>query len=200
MNLGALRAHTRSHVLRDVPLPQAWSDVDLTFWLNEAEGKIARETFLLIDSDSTLAQITTTDGVTHYALDPRVLLVQGVSHGGRWLHKSVARPTSPWTGAPTRWAQRSGKLVIWPEPDAGYDVQLAVARLPLWPLEADTDVPEIPEQYHTTLCLWAGLQAVSNTDTQGANDVASFTKALDKRWGQAVIEIKREVFQQQRGW
>lgn len=202
MNLGALRAYTRSNVLRDVPLPRAWSDPDLDLWLNEAQDRIARDTQMFLDSESPMAQFSTVAGTAVYTLDPRVLAVRAMTRDGlRALSKAVFAGPDSRSGPPRCWMRRlPTSIVLWPNPDAVYNIQMFVARLPLAKMEVESDVPEVPDPYHTTLCLWAGLQALLNTDTQGANKVDGITKSLEKRWGTALVEIGREVYQQNRGW
>lgn len=201
MNLAALRAYTRGSVLKDVPLPRAWSDVELDLWLNEAQNRIARETFILLDASSEITQLATVVGTSEYVLNPKILSVRGVvGPFGTPLTKVSAHCAMQTTGVPRAWCQRSpGTLTIGPLPDAVYALQLYVARLPLTVLEVDSDTPELPEQYHTTLCDLAGIRALANPDTQTSNNAAGMLKYLEKRWGEALVQIKREVYQNQFG-
>ena len=202
MNLGDLLAYTRGSVLKDVPTPQQWSDVELTQWLNDAENIWARRTFCLLDDTSDFTQVTTVATQRDYTLDARLLGVSSVKTSDDvWLRKfqgSTQMTTA--SGTPRSWLLRgTHTLVLWPTPDAAYTLQLMTARLPLTPMEVETDEPEIPEHYHLALCDWAGYRALRNTDSQTMADVRDMTILVRKDWERALVEGRREAYFNQRG-
>jgi hypothetical protein len=197
MNLAALRAYTRGSVLKDLPMPRAWSDAELDLWLNEAQSLAARETGYFFDASSDITQLLTAAGTSSYALSPKILSVRNIiGPFGTPLMKVSANTAFFTSGAPRAWCQRvNGALFIGPVPDAAYALQLYVTRLPLEPMEVDSDTPELPEPYHTALCDLAGIRALANIDTQSSNNAAGMLKYLEKRWGEALVKMKREVYQ-----
>jgi hypothetical protein len=202
MNLGELRAYTRESVLRDVAGTRQWSDPDLVRWLNDAQDIFARKTCCLLDDTSDFMQVTTVATQRDYTLDPRIVTVFAVSDAdNRRLRKLAATiPLIASDGKPSAWSQRGvNSLTLWPTPDDAYTLTLLAARLPLAPMEIETDAPEIPGQWHLALCDWAGYRALRNTDSQIMADVRDMTITVRKDWERALVEGRREAYFNQRG-
>jgi hypothetical protein len=202
MNLGDLRAHTRESVLRDVAGTQQWSDPELTRWLNDAQDIFARKTCCLLSDTDDFLQVTTVATQRDYTLDPRVVTVFAVSNADGWkLRKLPATlPLVVSADQPTAWGQRGvSSLTLWPTPNDAYVLTLLAARLPLAPMEVETDEPEIPEHFHLALCDWAGYRALRNTDSQTMADVRDMTITVRKDWERALVEGRRETYFNQRG-
>jgi hypothetical protein len=61
MYLRELVHHSRG-LLADTVSPHAWTDAQLTNWINDAERRFAESTFCFVDASSPLSQLTTTPG------------------------------------------------------------------------------------------------------------------------------------------
>lgn len=204
MNLGELIQYTRDHVLRDAAIPPLWPDDLLTRYFNDAEDQFARRTHILSDDESDFAFITTEIGVAQYALDPRVVFVKDIVHTETGISLRDAsrkqlrgrigdgRPTAYTLDA----AMRSVRLH--PKPDAEYQLSMLVARKPLNKLASDGDTPEIPEEYHLTLCAWVAYQCLRHNDAEAAQMVAT-ADTFRAEWELAVRDAKREVYRLRTG-
>jgi hypothetical protein len=138
-----------------------------------------------------------------YSLDPLVLDVFSIRNGASELRRFPAMYSTNGAtqGAPLYWTQRGVNTVkLYPTPDDVYTLDLLVARLPLVPMEVDSDEPEIPEQHHLALCDWAAYRALRNVDSLAIDELRKTMVDFRKDWEQALVEAKREFFQQQRGW
>ena len=202
MNLGELRAYTRESVLRDVAGTRQWSDSELTRWLNDAQALFARKTCCLLSDTESFCQVTTVAAQRDYALDPRVVTAFAVSNADGWKLRKLPGyiPLVISAGKPQSWGLRGvNSLTLWPTPDDAYVLTLLAARLPLVPMEVETDEPEIPEHFHLALCDWAGYRALRNTDSQAMADVRDMTITVRKDWERALVEGRREAYFNQRG-
>jgi len=198
MNLGDLRAYTRSSVLRVV---EQWSDLELTRWLNDAQDIFARRTCCLVDDAASFLSIATVAAQRDYTLDDRVITVFAAVADGWDLRKLPATASLVVrSGRPSAWTQRGvHTLTLWPTPDAAYSLALLASRLPLAPMEIESDEPEIPEQYQLALCDWAGYRAMRNTDVLVPEGVKDMMVTMRKDWERAVVEGRRETYFNQRG-
>lgn len=196
MTLTELLDGTR-YILDDRVLPYQWSDAVLTLYLNDAVDQFARRTYCLVDSESNFTRITTAADVTRYELDPSVLVVLAIEDDtGRALTARWATSrTSQTTGVPRCYTMRPGPraLYVWPTPDAAYELQMLVARRPLYPLESGDDEPEIPAEYHLGLCDYAAYRAWLLNDPDGTNTKLGL--AAQARWDMHVRDAKREIYQ-----
>lgn len=202
MNLGEQRAYTRESVLRDVAGTQQWSDPELTRWLNDAQNLFARKTCCLLSDTESFCEVTTVATQRDYTLDPRIVTVFAVSDADGWKLRKLPGYAAlvASDGKPSAWAQRGvNTLTLWPTPDDAYVLTLLVARMPLIPMEVETDEPEIPEHFHLALCDWAGYRALRNTDSQSMADVRDMTITVRKDWERALVEGRREAYFNQRG-
>ena len=228
MTLRELLDELRSNILRDVSSAadgrvndgSLWTDSALLRYIRDAEAKFVSQTLCLRDSRTTeITQITMVEGQSEYDLDPRVVSILAAQLDGRvvlgrttWASRFGADPAlSPNTSytAPDESGQPriyytdrdSNAIGFYPKPSehtAGKIVRLQVARMPLAPLKAMDDVPEIPEQYHLDLVEWAAWRALRNhdPDIDGSNDVLALLRARTEqhrtRFEAAVAECKRE--------
>lgn len=202
MNLGELRSYTRTSVLKDSAARGEWSDADLDQWLNDAQRIFARRTFCFLDSESSITTFDTVDGTNEYTLDPLVLQVFAVHNGATELRKLPAQfaANNATQGTPLYWRRRGvSKLNLYPIPDDAYTLNMLVARLPLEVMQVDSDEPEIPEQHRLALCDWAAYQAMRNVDTLAIDELRKIMVDFRKDWEHALVEARREFYQQQRG-
>lgn len=196
MNHGELLAHTRGPILRDTRNPPLYSDDELTLYFNEGQEQFARRTHCLSDEESDFTFLTTEAGVALYTLDPRVITVADVRDSEFYPLRKIVRDRLPkgfGTGKPRLYTTDAAVRTIRlsPTPDAVYTLDLLVARKPLAKLVADTDVPEIDEEYHLALCDWAAYRALRNNDVDGSNMIEAEKFFL--RWNEAIREGKRDV-------
>lgn len=221
MNGLELLEELRNNVLRDAsdeidPKTSGalWDDTTLVRYINDGLVRFAVETCMLRDETTpALTRITLQEGVDTYPLDPRVVAVYGARYGSYHLHRTTygsllssygdttrayAIEECPRTGAPSQFYtdRETGKLGVYPAPDASWDgrtVTLRVARKPLTPLVASnlSAVPEIPEEYHLDILEWAAWRALRNHDVDAENMAkASMHK---KRFEDAVKELSRKM-------
>lgn len=202
MTLGELIQYLRSELLRDKEQPYLWSDSALTRYLNEAQDQFARRTHWLVDEESSFTVLETEVGEQVYSLDPRVVFLYAVYNDeGRALRDGPRRQMSNQPGAakPTAFTcdAATGKLRLYPAPDAVYTLYLRVARTPLQPLVNDADAPEIPEEYHLALCDWVAYRALRNNDVETIQMAPA--DAFRASWELSVRDAKREVVRMSAG-
>jgi hypothetical protein len=159
------------------------SDALLTIYANEAQDEACRRGQLLRDSSSGLCTISfdATDETVN--LDARVLRVLRAFVDGQeadvvnveemdcsrpgWQFQAGtlnSRPLRLVTGMST------GKLHLWPKPSQAGTIRLTVQRLPLKPMRAPSDSPEIRPELHRALVPWMLYRAYSREDTELYND------------------------------
>jgi hypothetical protein len=197
----------RCATLRDTALPRLWSDTELVRYLNQAQIEFAVRTHELVDDTTTSAcKITTISGQAVYPLHKSVVIV---AEAGVVTRDSATQEETGYTplhdrtrgqlprahikGCPARYTAqvRTSSIRFSPIPDAAYDIELVVARKPLYAMDKGNDVPEISEEYHLALVDFAAFRALTNNNPEGAN-MASATdfKAL---WDVAVRDAKRAI-------
>lgn len=90
------------------------------------------------------------------------------------------------TGRPLLFALKASTFVVWPAPDATY-----TGRLPYWAgaaeMVADTDVPNIPDEYCELLVAYALSLAY------GKEDDDAMARQHGERWSQGLLEMGGEV-------
>ena len=203
MTLTELIAHTRNYIIDDAAASRVrWEDAALTGWLNEAEQRFARTTRCFIDGDSDITTVTIPAGSARCELDPLILDVLQVHNtSGMKLRKQSARAMVPTrTGGPMYWAQRSSVLVVDLLADEDTVLRLLVHRLPLANMEFAVDEPEIPLQFHSYLCDWAGYRAASAPDMRNDLEYENLSQMLYEKWEREVGEAAREFYRDYRGW
>lgn len=202
MTLGELIQHVRKHMLRDVEKPYLWPDDLLRAFLNEAQDQFARRTHCLIDEESSFTVLETEVGERVYRLDPRVVFLYAIyNDDGRPLRDGPRRqmPIQPGEAKPTAFTcdTSTGRLRLYPAPDAVYTLYLRVARKPLQPLVNDDDVPEINEEYHLALCDWVVYRALRNNDIEAVQMTPADT--FRASWELSVRDAKRDVVRMNAG-
>lgn len=222
MKLGDLVSELRENILRDTsdtvnanPSNYLLSDKSLVRYINEAQQKFATRTLCLRDeSTAEVCNITLVAGQAAYDLDKRVVAVYGAASSDNKLH--LQRTTyASMTGAPDvpygdAWNTRAqdgrphlfytdretGRIGIYPAPDAEHDgrtLVLRVGRLPLYDLTPDNldAEPEVPSQWHMDLLEYAAWRALRNHDS----DLENLQKASahKKAFEDVVLLLEREA-------
>lgn len=206
MNLSELMEQLRCATLRDTALPRLWSDTELVRYLNQAQIEFAVRTHELVD-DTTPAtcKITTVPGQAVYSLHKSVVIVAeaGVVTRDSGAEETGYTPLQDRTrgqllrshvkGCPSKYTAqvRTRSIRFFPIPDAAYDIELVVARKPLYAMEKGNDVPEISEEHHLALVDFAAFRALTNNNPEGANMAAA--REFKALWDLAVRDAKRAV-------
>ena len=176
---------------------ELWSNKTITRYLNEAQNILCRRSWVLIDTGNlTAGSITLRTDKATYALHKSVLRVftatptdtdipLGRTTDDR-LTYLTATPTDPqhWgeaypyaaaTGRPTMFATDAGSrlLRVYRTPSSvenGLKLLLKVARLPCEPLSTTLmeDSPEIPEEWHLSLCTYAAGRCLRHPTADSA--------------------------------
>jgi hypothetical protein len=132
------------------------------------------------------------------ALDPRIdrIIAATFTPTGSTSATELDLTGMDWLREQCDWATRScsrpyklvhlrGEVRLWPTPSVAGTLQLAVYRLPLSPMEADEDTPEIDEQHHDGLVDWMVYKAYQTKDgEQGDRERSQDALALfEARFG-----------------
>lgn len=208
MILKDLRALVRRD-LDDTVAPYRWSNDVIDDALNEGEEEACRRGRLLLDSTTEeVCQIETVAEEVVYPLDPRIIFVRRVksSRFSTPLTKIRQRDLDAsypgWqdkTGEVTHYCldHTAGSLVTYKEPTALLvpELTLTVVRLPLKPMDADDDEPEINRRHHRDLRHWAVYRCFETPDEElnnpekSAAGLAMFERtfgkqstAVDEQW------------------
>lgn len=172
--------------LDDTVAPYLWSDRELLLYLSEAQREFARETHVLRDdSTSEICDISVITEQQSYSISPLILDIYEVTLDNRSL--AVGTMAELMTAFPNWRSQASSapfvcikdvelhKILLFPTPNSDGSLHLSVARLPQYTLVIDTpstgetQVPEIPEQYHESLVYGMLARAYLKRDTETYN-------------------------------
>lgn len=196
-----LLTFARRDWLRDLSLPQLWSDDLIYLYLNEAQDKFCRQTYSLYSDAYTVDLVA---GTAEYALDTTMLFVFKAWIDGRttMLRNKTWRGTigaDLTTGEPIEFTfdERGRTLRVYPVPDQTYTLNLGAAVLPTDVIDATTE-PELEAQYHIDLIEWVAYRCLRANDVDGQKvDVADKFRAA---WDERVRDTKREVFRLRMGF
>lgn len=185
----------------DRKTPFLWSDPELTEYANDAQNEAARRARLLLDS--TTAAICrlafTAGGSPVLRLDPRVIQVRRMLWTGRSLPlqpRLVAQMDGDFPGWETHTGREPSLYVtdvqtqairLYPTPTVSGSVALSVYRLPLDPMTAKDDEPEIPEYAQRGLLqhmLWRGY-GKQDADTLDKTKAVTAYKLFVQEYGEA---------------
>lgn len=172
MNFGDLKAEFRVRV-QDTVRPYLWPDTDLDRWFPEAEMEAAIRARLLHDSDEfsfsagdvpridlpdslfdiQYAELRDSSG-NAFPIDASSRADQD-KYNRQW-RQNVARPTF--------YIHDDKAMLLNAIPDQDYTLYIEFFRLPLNPMSADEDSPEIGEIHHLRLIDWVEFRAYSKPD------------------------------------
>jgi hypothetical protein len=179
MNLQELIRRFRV-LANDQAQPCFWADEDVTDWLNDAQAQAAaRGRLLREDADADVCRIALVHGQRSYALHPAVTeivdlrLVPASGERARRMHlvsrEWLEAEVPDWREdkAPAFFAvQDDTRLSVAGGFEAGDALALECYRLPLAPMAAPLDEPEIHWAHHERLLLWVLHKAFSVPDTE----------------------------------
>lgn len=186
----------------DTAQPYLWSDADAIEYANDAENEACRRARLITDaSTASICELDVTSGQATLALDPRVIFVRRAKLDLQSMplalvdHRDLDAQIPRWesqTGTPRAMVRNweSGKLRLYPTPDAADTLRLRVVRTPLEPMTDATtgvsgDSPEIAPRYHRSLVYWMLHRAFSRKDTQTQDDnrAATYLALFEQEFG-----------------
>jgi len=189
MTLSDLIALFRSEA-DDTVAPFLWSDADALDYANDAQDEACRRARLLVDSSTNgICNLAVTVlGAGLLTLDPRILFVRRARFSGalplRRMNMQDMESMNPYwqntvAGMPKVFIPdyETGKLLIWPPPDAAATLLLTVVRMPLVSMAANGDAPEIAARWHRSLRHWMLYRAYSKQDSQ-SNDPKKASDAM----------------------
>lgn len=160
----------------DITGEQLWSDAQWTLFAQEAEDQAAERAKLLFD-DRTPActRVPVVAARSDYRLHEKVFEVAFARLTSRGTvlenvdQSEIARCNPRWrerTGPPKFFYYDAGHLRLWPTPVDADVLELHVYRRPLFPMETDSDEPEIAPQYHPHLVAWMLYRAYLTKDAE----------------------------------
>lgn len=173
----------------DTAEPFLWSDEEAVEFANDAQNEACRRARLIVDSSTTaVCQIAVVAAAALVTLDPRVLFVRRArfatllplkrmnmqdmeAYNPHWMD---AAPNVPRVFVPD---YETGKLLLWPTPDANATLLMTVVRDPLVEMDSQDDTPEISPRYHRSLRFWMMVRAYGKQDAE-ANDPKKEANAL----------------------
>jgi len=204
MNLGELRNAARLR-LDDAIEPYLWSDDELNGYINEAVNEACLRARLNTDSTTPeVTEIAVIAGTSSYDVHSSVFFIERVYMETlkRVLHKTsfhdLDAEDDQWqthTGNPTHYSMDLdhyadygdlyNKLTLYPIPEADDTIKLIVYRLPLSPMNSDSEFPEIPVPHHPYLVDWVCAQAYqkADADSEQLNRAARFDQIFTSRFG-----------------
>jgi len=214
MNLETLRAQFRIDA-DDVSTPPLWSDEEVDYWFNEAEEEAAQRANLLYEADNTtVCQIAVTAGTRTYPLDPRVI---DIAHArfvptadttnvvvlGHTDRLELDRLDPRWrerTETPRSLVQDDTTVTLVPRPDADGVLHIECHRLPLEPMVADADTPEISAAHHRYLVHWVLHRAFSKPDSETIDPerAGKAEKQFEARFGRRLDADMRRSYRADR--
>lgn len=172
-----------------------WSDDEITFYLNEAEQEAAERALLIQDATTAqVCEIALDVGVGSYPLHGSIIRIDRakLSNGTLlvWTSREKMDVSSTvWetnTGTPEYFIDEdSGSIVVSPIPTVADTLTLTVKRLPLNPMAASTDTPEIHTKHHYRMLDWALRCAYLKQDSDSFNDDSAkkYEAAFERSFG-----------------
>lgn len=174
----------------DATEPFLWSDEEALDFANDAENEACRRGRLLVDSstaDLCLVETTVLAGPL-VTLDPRVMFVRRARLEGqrplaRMNMQDMEDQDPMWQDAAPGRSRvfitdyETGKLLLWPTPDADATLLMTVVRTPLAEMNDPEDSPEMAPRFHRSLRHWMLFRAYSKQDAE-ANDPKKASDSL----------------------
>lgn len=179
--------------------PYQFSDEEIAVFLNRADAEAA-ERALLIHDETTAAvcSLTLAINVATVSLHASILKVEratlsdGVTKLTVTSREQIDREWPDWetaTGTPQYLIEKGdGTAIIVPKPVAADTASLAVKRLPMTDMAADTDTPEIPVRWHYKMLDWALHMAYSmpDADTFDKQKADKHESAFERSFGERI--------------
>lgn len=154
--------------LFDTAEPYLWSDPELLSYMDQAQVNFCRWGAGIVTTAARFAQVSFAVGENTAKRHPAVMDILKIYTPANIRHASRINPfeqTQP--GTPFYLLTDVDDQVYYLDrpTDTAFTVQMSVARKPVLRL-ADGDDPEIAEEYHQTLLLWAKHRAFDKKDPE----------------------------------
>jgi hypothetical protein len=163
--------------VRDDVQPYLWSDEEVFAFMDDAQKMFCRFSYGIVDSTSTLTTWAVPAGTAFFSYDPRILKLVGAR-----LEDGTELEILNYEDGAIRHRfkldNRQGKIkyIITNMdssavrfvyiPDADTTIRLTIERLPLVPIQFDSQLFEIEEQHHIHLLSWMKYLAYSKHDAE----------------------------------
>lgn len=190
--------------LRDVLLPQLWTDAEILSYLNTILNQLCMKAPLIVDATTvSLTQLALLAGASSVALSPKITGIERakLASGTRpleiWTVPDMDVDVPGWESTPAAVPSRlitdgagNNRALLWPPTLAADTLRLTVTRLPLadLTLAAPIPSPEIPEMFHDQLEDGILAKAYLKPDTNTLNPEKA--SEHEKRWQDKIQEIK----------
>ena len=179
MNLEQLTAQFRVDA-DDLTEPYFWNAEWIAAWLTEAQAEAAIRGRLLYEAaNPDVCTVAVTAGAATYPLHKSLyelvhLRFQATGAATSSVlsikaREELDRIRPGWrdeTGTPRHAIQDDTRITLVPRPELAGTLHIEGYRVPLKPLENDTDKPEIHEAHHRHLVHWALHRAFSKPDSE----------------------------------
>lgn len=184
----------------DTVQPYLWDDDELLDFANDAQDEACRRARLLVDSSTpevtSLPVLAAENGLLD--LDERIIFIRRARLSGRAaLLRMNMQDMENWNplwqdmlaGTPTMFITdyTTGKLLLWPKPDADTTLLLTVVRTPMVVMDSPDATPEIAPRHHRSLRFWMLYRAYSKHDSEArdekkaAENLALFEQEFGKK-------------------
>lgn len=175
-DLEELRQLVRASLDDNTSSNLGWEDTEIDGFLNEGENEACLRAGLLVDETSAFTSISVVADTASYSLDTRIIKVQRakldldtipLSKKTRYMLDTTINNWEADTGTPICYlTDIRDTLKLYPNPIVNDTLTLRVSRLPLVKMVANEDTPEIDDQYHPGLVLWALHKAYLKQDQE----------------------------------
>ena len=209
MNAGELIEWYREEAF-DKGKPPFVKDARLLQFASEAEREACRRSHLLIDSTSSLCEISVAANEPLVEFDPCIINIRRAKLSISTYSLSPVRAeemdrVNPgWeshVGTPTTYVTdyQTNAIRLYPKQQVGCLLNITVSRLPSSDMEGNEDEPEIRKEYHPALVQWMLYRAYSQQDSdmfdpnKSARALAEFEREFGKK-----ASGRNEVWQRDR--
>jgi len=205
MDRAEIRAEVR-RFLDDTVEPYEISDTAINSRIDEAINEACTRADLILDSSSSICDISVVAGTSEYATSPLIIDIHRarLPSAKKPLHKLGYKALDDEDG---EWASRTGtpeayildmdtnKLVLYPTPKIDETLNMTVRRLPETGLADDDSEPEFAKTYHYDLIYWVLHLTYLTRDSEIFDQKASdrYESIFERRFGtrRTALQIER---------
>lgn len=176
MNAGELLEAFRSDQADNVE-PFLWSDDDFFRYADDAQNQFCQLTDGISDASTAAAQLAIVAGTEWYDTHPSLMKIRTATRRDTGRKVAMVNPETMDANG-VRFQGRSGPLSAlvvgleddrvraYPIPAESVVVELAVLRMPLVSITAETSVIEVPAHHHVHLLHWVKSRAYLKQDAE----------------------------------
>jgi hypothetical protein len=175
-----------------------WSQAELLEYAQDAENEACERADLIIDSTSSLTDITLDTSTGTYGIASTVISVRSamLSIGTEPLmettEETLDKSVSGWRtaeGTPRSYVMTpTNNIIVYPIPSVASVLSLTVSRFPNTPMTL-VGAPEVDARYHQGLVLWMIYRAYLKNDSETLNTdkAADYLRLFEKYFGKKKI-------------